>query len=122
MSIDLSSSEHRGSRRLWRYGLPIGVIAASAMTARACDTSWIAPDQPISAASLKGDLDEISTRLTALESSTPGCPAVDSALNGGGLWCGPALTSFDVATNTNLSAAFGRITTTSEGSFAQLFN
>src|SRR4051794_30314651 len=123
MSIDFSSSEHRGLRRIWRYGLAIGVIAASAMTARAFDTSWIAPDQPISAASLKGDLDEISTRLTTLENSTPGYPAVDSALNGGGLWCGPALTSLNVATSLNsTSAAFGRIMTTSEGAFGQLFN
>jgi len=122
MSIDFSSFEHRGLRRLWRYALPIGVIAASAMTARAFDTSWVAPNQPISAASLKDDLDEISTRLAALESSTLGYPAVDSALSGVGLWCGPAPTSFSVATNASaFSAAFGRIMTTSEGAFAQAF-
>lgn len=122
MSIDSSSSEHRGSHRIWRYGLPIGVIAASAMTARAFDTNWIAANQPISAASLKGDLDEISTRLAALETSTLGYPAVDSAAVGGGEWCGPAPTSFSVATNASaLSAAFGRIMTTSEGAFAQGF-
>lgn len=122
MSIDSSSFEHRGSRRIWRYGLPIGVIAASAMTARAFDTSWIAPNQPISAANLKGDLDEISTRLAALESSAFGYPAVDSAVFGVGDWCGPAPTSFSVAIDaTGISAAFGRIMTTSEGAFGQNF-
>jgi hypothetical protein len=92
------------------------------MTARAFDTSWIAPNQPISAASLKGDLDEISARLAALESSALGHPAVDSAEFGGGEWCGPAPTSFSVATDASaVSAAFGRVMTTSEGAFAQNF-
>jgi hypothetical protein len=122
MSIDSSSFEHRGSRRIWRYGLSIGVIAASAMTARAFDTSWIAPNQPISATSLKSDLDEINTRLATLESSMAGYPAVDSAEFGDGEWCGPAPVSFNVATDASkLSAAFGRLMTTSEGAFAQNF-
>ena len=125
MSIDSASSEHRGSRRILRYCVPIGVIAASAMTARAFDTSWIAPNQPISAASLKADLDEISTRLAALESSTLGYPAVDSAVFGGAEWCGPAPTSFSVASVATepfaVTAAFGRIMTTSEGVFTQNF-
>lgn len=122
MDIDSSNFKHRGSRRIWQYGLPIGLIAASAMTARAFDTSWIAPNQPISAASLKGNLDEISARLAALESSGLQYPGVDSAQFGGGMWCAPAPTSFNVASDVGASsAAFGRIMTTSEGAFWQNF-
>lgn len=126
MNINKTGTEHCGSRRIWRYGVAIGVIAASAMTARAFDTSWVAPNQPISAAHLKGNLDEISARLTVLESTTLGYPAVDSDIFGDGEWCGPAPTSFSVSTDTTggpfaSPASFGRILTTSEGSFGQNF-
>jgi hypothetical protein len=53
---------------MWFVALPIAVVMAAAMIARAYDTSWIANGQPVSATSLKGDLDEAEMRLTALES------------------------------------------------------
>lgn len=112
------TSESATWRRIWRYVVPIGVIAASAMTARAFDTSWIAPNQPISSSSLKADLDELHTRLAVLESGSLGYPAV-IATPAGNTFCGPAPTSFSVATDaTSYTAAFGQLLTTSEGAFA----
>lgn len=48
-------------------GLPVAVIMAAAMVARAYDTLWIAPQQPVSSMKLKANLDEIQTRLASLE-------------------------------------------------------
>jgi hypothetical protein len=38
-------------------------LAAPVAVARACDTNWIATGRPVSATSLKADLDEIQTQL-----------------------------------------------------------
>lgn len=46
-------------------GLPLALVLAAAMIARAYDTTWIQSGQPISAMKLKAALDEIQTRLTA---------------------------------------------------------
>ena len=59
-------------------GLPIGLIAGSALIARALDTSWIAPSAPLSSEKLKANLEEIGTRLAALESKDA---ALESRVN-----------------------------------------
>jgi len=48
-------------------GLPVALIMAAAMMAHAYDTTWIAAQQPISSSKLKANLDELQTRLAALE-------------------------------------------------------
>lgn len=52
-------------RFLLHIGLPVVVVAATAMTAHAYDTSWISSGQAVSAGQLKADLDEVQTRLPA---------------------------------------------------------
>jgi formylglycine-generating enzyme required for sulfatase activity len=54
--------------------LPIAVVIAAAMVARGYDTSWIAANQPLTAAQLKANLDEVQARLAALEGAGD-CPA-----------------------------------------------
>jgi hypothetical protein len=105
---------------MWRYAVPVAVVAVAGMTAHALDTSWIATNQPVSSSKLKGNFDEIETRLAALEASTLGYPAVMGATSSGDTFCGPAPTSFTVGTITNApTAAYGQIFTTSEGAFSQ---
>ena len=48
--------------------MPALIIFSAAMTAHAYDTTWISPQQTLSSAKLKANLDEIQSRLTALES------------------------------------------------------
>ena len=55
-------------------GLPLGIVMAAAVIARAYDTAWIAGSQPVSASKLKADLDEIATRLGAVESAATVAP------------------------------------------------
>ncbi len=65
----------RLARRLFQVGLPLALVMAAALGARAYDTGWIAGGRTISAASLKQDLDEIQTRLVALEAAASAdCP------------------------------------------------
>ncbi len=53
--------------RFVRHGVLAGVaLLLGSLIARAYDTSWIHSNQPISAASLKADLDEIQARLAAV--------------------------------------------------------
>jgi hypothetical protein len=115
----MSDNETRMWRRTWRYAVPVALVAVTAVTARAFDTSWIAPNQPISASSLKANLDEVQTRLAALEAGALGYPAVESNW-GGRMYCGPAPATFSVASDPGVSqtAAYGRIMTTSEGAFS----
>jgi hypothetical protein len=61
-------------------GLPIAVVMSSYVVARAYDSAWISTGQPISAASLKGTLDELHQRLAALEVESP---AVTSRMTNG---------------------------------------
>lgn len=69
--IKLMKSQRHGSPYCIRLpvfiGLPVAVIMAAAMAARAYDTLWIAPQQPVSSMKLKANLDEIQSRLAALE-------------------------------------------------------
>jgi formylglycine-generating enzyme required for sulfatase activity len=58
--------------RAVRIAVPLALIAAAAMTARAFDTSWIAPGQTLSADKLKTALDEVQARLAAIENRD--CP------------------------------------------------
>src|SRR5690348_9360686 len=58
---------------LIRVLLPVAVVAAAAMVARAYDTTWIAPNNKLQAKSLKDDLDEIQARLMAQE-GVAACP------------------------------------------------
>ena len=64
-------SEKSMSRSFLYIGLPIAVVAASAMIAGAYDTSWIASGQTLSATKLKGDLDEAQSRIVTLENALP---------------------------------------------------
>jgi hypothetical protein len=58
-------------RRILLYVMtPIALVAAAAVGAHAYDTSWIQANAPVSAASLKADLDEAQTRLTNIEAKT----------------------------------------------------
>lgn len=59
---------------LLRLGLPIALVMAAAMMARAYDTTWIADGQTLSAAKLKADLDEIQQRLADAEKRLGGDP------------------------------------------------
>ena len=59
------------NRRMHRWmlvSLPLSIVMAAGISARAYDTSWIAAGQPVSSSKLRADLDEIQTRLAALES------------------------------------------------------
>jgi hypothetical protein len=59
--------------RFARHGALAGVsLLLGSVIARAFDTNWISPNQTVSASKLKGDLDEIQTRLAALESDKNG--------------------------------------------------
>jgi formylglycine-generating enzyme required for sulfatase activity len=65
--------------RLAHHGVLAGVaLMLGSLIARAYDTSWIGAGQPVSAASLKADLDEAQSRIAALESAVAGvahdCP------------------------------------------------
>jgi hypothetical protein len=66
-------------RLLWFVGLPLALVMAAAMFARAFDTSWIQVGQPVSAASLKGDLDEAQNRLATLESRVTSLESVNQS-------------------------------------------
>jgi formylglycine-generating enzyme required for sulfatase activity len=66
-------NESRYPRAFLYVGLPVSIVMASAMIARAFDTTWIAPGQTLSADKLKADLDEVQARLVALE-ATADCP------------------------------------------------
>lgn len=46
-------------------GLPLALVLSASVVAGAYDTTWIRSGQPIVAANLKANLDEIQTRLTA---------------------------------------------------------
>lgn len=46
-------------------GLPLALVLSASMGAGAYDTAWIRSGQPIVAATLKANLDEIQSRLTA---------------------------------------------------------
>ena len=68
--VEVRPSDRRPTvpRRLLFIGLPIAIILAAAVTARATiDTSWIVQNQPLSSAKLKADLDDAEKRLAALE-------------------------------------------------------
>ena len=60
------------SRRILHHVLvTVGVVAGMTTAVWAYDTSWIASGQPLSAAALKDDLDEIQSRLEVLEAREP---------------------------------------------------
>lgn len=64
-------SNSRYPRALVFVGLPAAIIMASAMFARAFDTTWIASGQTLSASQLKADLDEAQSRIATLEQQMP---------------------------------------------------
>jgi hypothetical protein len=71
VTVDFRLSQN--AKRAIRWGLlPLAVLIGSMALARAYDTSWIASGQQVSASKLKGDLDEVQTRLTALEQPAAG--------------------------------------------------
>src|SRR3954462_7147861 len=51
-----------------------GALLLGSLVARAYDTSWIASGQPVTAAKLKADLDEVQTRLASLEAGRTASP------------------------------------------------
>jgi hypothetical protein len=63
VDVRLSGNTKRAIR--WVI-LPLVVLAGSMAVAHAYDTTWIASGQPVSATSLKADLDSIQTQLAAL--------------------------------------------------------
>jgi C1q domain len=67
VTLDVRLSE--STKRAIRWGLlPLAVLAGSMAVAHATyTTTWIATGQPVSANSLKTDLDDIQNRLIALE-------------------------------------------------------
>jgi hypothetical protein len=71
VTLDVRLSENTKRTIRWVL-LPIAVLAGSMAVARAYNTTWIMSGQSVSAASLKGNLDEIQTRLAALENGTKG--------------------------------------------------
>jgi formylglycine-generating enzyme required for sulfatase activity len=76
MQIKITIDAPRGGLRRFALfiALPIAVVTAAAMAARAYDTSWIAAKQALSAAQLKANLDEVQQRLAVLEGAGD-CPA-----------------------------------------------
>jgi hypothetical protein len=67
MEIRLVIDAPRGWRVLLLVAMPMALVVGSAALAHAYDTSWIAPQRPVSAAKLKADLDEAQARIAALE-------------------------------------------------------
>ena len=63
----MATHKENWTNLLLYVGLPLGLIAGSAMIAGALDNSWIAPSEPLSSTKLKGSFDEIETRLAAME-------------------------------------------------------
>jgi hypothetical protein len=69
MEIKIVVDGPKGWKRrvLMLCGALVGVIALPVVIARAYSTAWIQSGQPVSAAALSADLDEVQTRLAALE-------------------------------------------------------
>jgi len=65
VTVDVRLSENTKRAVRW-VALPLVVLAGSIAVAHAYDTTWIATGQPVSATSLKADLDSIQTQLAAL--------------------------------------------------------
>lgn len=61
--------------------LPIALVMAAALFARAYDGKWIVAGDILSATKLKADLDDLDLRLKALESGGADCPAGYSRRN-----------------------------------------
>jgi hypothetical protein len=74
-------------------------VLFGSLIARAYDTSWIKAGQPVSSANLKSNLDEIQTRLLALESKPVSKPVYTVW---GRTTCAP-----DAAVHTGYAGAFG---------------
>lgn len=69
LNVRISIDAPKGwrARALTLVVTPVALVAAAALVARAYDTSWVASGQPISATSLKSNLDEIQARLGAID-------------------------------------------------------
>jgi hypothetical protein len=70
VTLDVRLSENTKRAIRWVL-LPIAVLAGSMAVARAYTTTWIMSGQPVSSSNLKGNLDEIQTRLAGLEGAAP---------------------------------------------------
>src|SRR5262245_43083513 len=69
--LSLDAPEGWKRRVLFYFVTPFALVAGASAVAQAYDTSWIADNQPVSASALKANLDEIQTRITALENASP---------------------------------------------------
>jgi microcystin-dependent protein len=69
VTLDVRLSENTKRAIRWVV-LPVAVLAGSMAIAHAYSTSWIAAGQPMSATTLKANLDEAQSRLAALEAAT----------------------------------------------------
>lgn len=66
VDVELSPNTKRAIRWLL---MPLAVFLATSAVALAYDTTWIAPGAPVQSSRLKQNLDEIQTRLVALENA-----------------------------------------------------
>jgi formylglycine-generating enzyme required for sulfatase activity len=82
LRINVDAPRGAGARIALFLGLPVALVMAAGVAAWAYDTSWIADGQPISASNLKQNLDEVQTRLTALESANQVLSGTVSTLQG----------------------------------------
>jgi hypothetical protein len=71
VTVDFRLSQNARAAIRWAL-LPLTVLLGSMAVARAYDTTWIASSSPVSAMKLKADLDEVQTRLAAVESGSKG--------------------------------------------------
>jgi hypothetical protein len=72
MKIDFELTDNAKRAIRW-FLMPLAVLVGSLAVARATyTTNWIASGQQVSAANLKMDLDDVQTRLVALESGSKG--------------------------------------------------
>ncbi len=79
------SVHNRVDRAVWRVAVPVALVAAAALIARAYDTTWITQNQPLSSTKLKADLDEIQARVMALETISNAVPPGTIAAYGGAM-------------------------------------
>lgn len=77
LRINVDAPRGAGSRLARFFVVPLALVMAAGLAAYAYDTMWIADGQPLSASKLKANLDEVQSRLAALESAIATLQATD---------------------------------------------